>query len=243
MKTVFAGLGLLLAAAASGAAATNSRAPAEKPPLAHEMMGVANGCFVESIAFLDHWQEAFGTEAWAKMVQWGAKEDDEVVAGHAVAVCEARGKFWCWDINFGWKPLLIDANQRENIEAVAAPILARYPKISARFPLFRADFAQAPSSVPPLGQPAAENTAIRDASLVGERLARHRPVTVVRFTRAAGASEGAAAIFIYHGRYCIYVPEIGTTPFVRIRGSVDNLRLAQQALNKLVPGLTGLRKL
>src|SRR4051812_7325566 len=75
----------------------------QKPPLAHDMMGVANGCFVESIVFLDHWRETFGGESWARMVQWGAKEDAEVVAGHAVAVCEARGKFWCWDINFGWK--------------------------------------------------------------------------------------------------------------------------------------------
>jgi hypothetical protein len=241
MKILFTAWALF-AAMASGVAATSSRT-AEKPPLVHEMMGVANGCFVESIAFLDHWQETFGAETWAKMVQWGAKEDDELVAGHAVAVCETRGKFWCWDINFGWKPLPIEAHERENIDAVAASILARYPKISARFPLFRTDFAQAPAGAPPVGQPAEANTSIRDASLVGERLARHRPVTVVRFTRSSGESEGAAAIFMYHGRYCIYVPEIGTTPFVRIRGSVDNLRLAQQALNKLLPGITGLKKM
>ena len=35
----------------------------------------------------------------------------------------------------------------------------------------------------------------------------------------------------------------GTTPFVRIRGGVENLRLAQQALNRIVPGATGLKKL
>lgn len=217
-------------------------AKAEKPPLAHEMMGVANGCFVESIAFLDHWQEAFGAESWARMLQWGAKEDEELVAGHAVAVCEAKGKLWCWDINFGWKPVPGDAGQRENVEAVAASILARYPKVTARFPLFRVDFPQPPSASPPAAQPGAENPSVRDASLVGERLAKHRPVNVVRFTRSGGG-ESAAVIFTFNGRYCVYVPEVGTTPFVHVRGGVENLRLAQQALNRIAPGATALKKL
>jgi hypothetical protein len=240
MKLRSAVLGaLLLAGLGAARAATPATA---KPPLAHDMMGVANGCFVESIAFLDHWQDSFGADAWARMVQWGAKEDEELVAGHAVAVCQAKDKLWCWDINFGWKPLGIDPSQRENIDAVAAPILARYPKTTARFPIFRTDFAQAPAAAPPAGQPASPNPSVRDASIVGERLAKHRPVNALQFARADG-SEGAAVIFAYNGRYCIYVPELGTTPFVRIRGSVENLRLAQQALNRLVPGVTGLRKL
>jgi hypothetical protein len=227
------------------AATAIARGAADKPPLAHEMMGVANGCFVESVAFLDHWQDAFGTDAWARMLQWGAKEEDEVVAGHAVAVCEARGKLWCWDINFGWKPVAVDAAQREDAGVVARPIVARYPSVTARFPLYRSDFPQTPAAAAPVAQPAAENSSIRDATLVGERLARHRPVNVVRFDRPAGEgkSEGAAVVFMFHGRYCIYVPELGTTPFVRIRGSVENLRLLQQALNRLVPGVTGVRKL
>ena len=63
-----------------GSILVGSLRAAEKPPLPHEMMGVANGCFVESVVFLDHWHEVFGEEAWARMVQWGAKEDEEVVA-------------------------------------------------------------------------------------------------------------------------------------------------------------------
>jgi hypothetical protein len=230
--------GLFLATLAHGAGA-------EKPPLQHDMMSVANGCFVESVAFLDHWHEAFGGEAWARMLQWGAKEEDELVAGHAVAVCEARGKLWCWDINFGWKPVPVAAAQKENIDAVAKPVVARYPAVTARFPVYRFDFEQPPSAAAPPAQPAAENSAIRDASIVGERLARHRPVTVVRFARPAGSAteEGAAVIFNFHGRYCVYVPELGTTPFVHVRGSVENLRLAQQVLNRLMPGVTGVKKL
>src|ERR1043165_6382327 len=119
MKSAVRFLCVVLAATV---ASVRAAAPKEeKPPLAHEMMGVANGCFVESVEFLDHWRDTFGSDAWAKMVQWGAKEDDEVVAGHAVAVCQAKGKLWCWDINFGWKPLGIELAQRESDDAVAKP--------------------------------------------------------------------------------------------------------------------------
>ena len=218
----------------------------DRPPLAHELMGVANGCFVESVAFLDHWQEAFGAEPWARMLQWGAKADEEIVAGHAVAVCEARGKLWCWDINFGWTPLAIDPAQRENTELVAAPILAHYPKISARYPTFRYDFPQAPAASPPVAQPGAENASLRDASIVAERLARHRPVNLVRFKLPAEdggeAREGAAVVFLFNGRYCIYIPEFGTTPF-RARGGVENLRLIHELLRRELPGASELQKM
>jgi hypothetical protein len=217
---------------------------AEKAPLRHDMMGVANGCFVESVAFLDHWHETFGAEAWAKMVQWGAKEDEEVVTGHAVAVAETRGKLWCWDINFGWTQLAVDGAQRENVEVVAAPILAKYPKVSARFPTYRNDFAQSPSASPPVAKAADANASVRDASVVGERLAKHRPVNVVRFTYPENGEtkESAAAVFVFHGRYCVYVPEYGTVPF-RIRGSVENLRLVLDALRRMKPGAIGVKKL
>ncbi|MCX6956487.1 MAG: hypothetical protein NTV51_30510, partial [Verrucomicrobia bacterium] len=67
------------------AAAVLARA-AEKPPLPHAPMGVANGCFVESVALLDEWQEKVGTGSWSRLLRWGAKEEEEVVAGHAVAI-------------------------------------------------------------------------------------------------------------------------------------------------------------
>jgi len=219
-------------------------APAEKPPLTHAMMGVANGCFVETVAFLDHWQESVGPSAWARMMQWGAKEEDEVVAGHAVAVCEARGKLWCWDINFGWKPVPVDAAQRDAAEVVSASIVARYPRIAARFPAYRFDFPQNAAATAPVAQLASPNASVRDASLVGERLARRRPVNVVQFAYGAEGQrqESAAVVFVFHGRYCVYVPEFGTTPF-RARGSVENLRLIQQCLQRIAPGVGAVKKL
>ena len=219
-------------------------APAEKPPLQHTPMGVANGCFVETVAFLDHWQEVHGAESWVRLLQWGAREDEEVVMGHAVAVCEARSALWSWDINYGWTKLPVDPAQRETVEAVAAPVLKKYPRVTPRFPTYRHDFPQSPTASPPAAQLAQGNTALRDASLVGATLAKQRPVNVVRFSYGPEAQkrESAAAVFVFHGRYCIYVPEIGTVPF-RVRTTVENLRMIQDLLRRGLPGVTGVRKL
>lgn len=223
--------------------AASTLAAAEKPPLQHELMGVANGCFVETVVFLDHWRERFGAESWARMLQWGAKAEDEVVAGHAVGISLAHEQLWSWDINYGWTRLAVDPAQREDVAVVAAPVTAKYPRISPQYPLFRFDFPQ-PSSVVGPAQLAHENQSIRDATIVGERLARHRPVNVVRFSYLVGEERktSAAVIFIFHGRYCIYVPEYGTVPF-RVRGGVENLRLAQEALRRMLPGAGNVEKL
>ena len=108
--------------------------PAEKPPMQYAMMGVQNGCFVETVAFLDRWKETNSDESWARLLQWGAREDEEVVMGHAVAICDSRGALWCWDSNFGWAKLQVDAAQREDATVVAAPVLKRYPRVTARYP-------------------------------------------------------------------------------------------------------------
>lgn len=219
-------------------------APAEKPSLPHAMLGVANGCFVETVAFLDHWKQVNGAEAWARLLQWGAREEEETVMGHAVAICEARGALWSWDINYGWTKLPVDPAQREAAETVAVPVLKKYPKVTARFPTYRFDFPQPPPTAAPTAQPAQANASWRDASIAGARLATVRPVNVVRFTHGLGdvKHQSAAAVFLFHGRYCIYVPELGTVPF-RARGGVENLRLIQELLRRAFPGATDVRKL
>ncbi len=214
-----------------------------RPPLMHAPMGVAGGCFVESVALLDAWREARGAEAWARLLQWGAREDDEIVAGHAVAVCESGGVLWCWDVNFGWSKLPVECAQREEPAVIAAPILRKYPRIAASFPLYRHDFPQTPGAPEPAPAAIEAGAALRDARIVGARLAAARPVNVVRFTHGAGEEkrEGAAVVFVFHGRYCIYVPEAGTVPF-RVRGGVGNLRLVQDLLRRVLPGVSGVRK-
>jgi hypothetical protein len=206
-------------------------------------MGVAGGCFVETVALLDAWRDAKGPDAWARLLQWGAREDDEIVAGHAVAVCEAGGALWCWDVNFGWSRLPVDATQRDEAASIALPILRKYPRIAASFPLYRHDFPQSPGAIAPMPAAIETGAALRDARIVGARLAAARPVNVVRFTHGAENErrEGAATVFVFHGRYCIYVPEAGTVPF-RVRGGVENLRLIQEALRRVLPGVSGVRK-
>ena len=219
-------------------------APAEQPPLQHAMLGVRNGCFVETVALLDHWKETLGADAWARLLQWGAREDEENVIGHAVAICEVRGALWSWDSNFGWAKLPVGIAEREKVELVAEPVLKRYPRVSARFPAYRFDFPQNPASAVPTPQLTNSNPAIRDVSIVGARLAQRRPVNVVRFSYGADDAkrESAAAVFVFHGRYCVYVPELGTIPF-RVRGDVGNLRLIQELLRRGLPGVSGLTKM
>lgn len=164
--------------------------------------------------------------------------------GHAVAICEVRGALWSWDINFGWSKLPTAVSEREDTAIVAAPVLQRYPRTTARYPTYRYDFKQSPSATPPIAQPAHANASFRDASIVGATLARHRPVNVVRFSHGASETktESAAAVFVFHGRYCVYVPEAGTVPF-RVRGDVANLRLIQQLLRRVFPGVGAVTKL
>ena len=208
------------------------------------MIGVANGCFVETVAFLDHWRDVKGADAWARLLQWGAREEDEVVMGHAVAICDAGGTLWSWDINHGWAKLPLQVAQKEDVAAVAVPVLKKYPKVSAQFPTYRFDFPQ-PSGAPPQGDAVTTtNPSLRDATLVGTQLARHRPVNVVRFTFPVGEEkhESAAVVFLFHGRYCVYVPELGTVPF-RVRAGVENLRVIQELLRRAFPGAGDLKKM
>jgi hypothetical protein len=164
--------------------------------------------------------------------------------GHAVAICESRGALWCWDSKLGWSKLQLEVAQRDNPAVVAAPILKRYPRITARFPTYRFDFPQVAKAVAPEAQLTATNTAVRDASIVGAQLAKKRPVNVVRFSYGPedAKQESAAAVFVFHGRYCIYMPEVGTVPF-RVRGDVANLRLIQELLRRGFPGVMGVKKL
>ncbi len=206
---------------------------AETPPLAHPAMGVPNGCFVETVALLDDFADSAGASAWARMLQWGATEQDEVVAGHAVAVVEAKGKLWCWDVNFGWSALSITPAQKEDAAIVAVPLTARYPAISPKWPSYRFDFPQAATAAVKLPT-AAEGP----AKTVAARLSKHRPVNLVEFSfmENGATRKGAAVVFMFHGRYCIYAPEKGTVPFLRGPGGIQALPTIYACLRRMYTG-------
>jgi len=220
---------------------------AEKPPLRYVPMGVANGCFVESVVFYDTLLDTFGADAWCRVLQWGAKEDEEIVAGHAVAVFEQQGRLWCWDMNRGFTALSVEPAQREDVEKVAAPILTKYPRITAFFPLYRYDFPQTPDPAPPDENRAVIQTDLvfRDALLAGARLAKHRTVNVVQFSFMENGEtrQSAATVFVFNGRLCIYFPERGTVPFRSRALAVQNLRLIQEAIRQQYRGAQSVKPL
>ncbi len=211
---------------------------APKPPFTHTPLNVANGCFVESVAFYDECMEKNGASAWCRLLQWGAKEEEEVVAGHAVAVLESGGRLWSWDVNFGFSPLDIDPAKRDDAVLLSAPLIARYPKISAQYPLYRLDFSQTPEDPPPVELDPTNELGLRDASRVAARLARHRPVRLVQFTwlKDGTTVPGAACAFVFNGRLCVYVPAFGTIPFHVPALTAANLHQLQELLKRICPG-------
>ena len=226
---------------AVGGAAAPRASGGEPPPVRYRAMGVANGCFVESVACYDAYRERFGEGGWARVLQWGAREDEVMVAGHAVAVFETAGVLWCWDVNFGWAPLAVPPGERENAPVVAAPIVANYPRVTALYPILWDGGAQEPEAGPP-GAAAADAEGARYARVVAERLARHRPVNLVEFTLPGDgdARIREAVVFVFGGRMCVYAPESGTTLF-RARSSVWNVRLTQEMVRRLFPGAERIR--
>ncbi len=213
-------------------------------PLPYARIGVANGCFVESVAFGDELRTRFGDAVWYRLLQWGAKEDDEVVAGHAVTVFEHHGKLWSYDINYGFTLLAVGPAERENVSAVAAQATAPYlSKITPRYPLYREDFPSAPDPTPPEALAEVEERDVRDAARVAARLALHRNVAFMDFLYPKNGvmTRGAAVAFVFNGRLCVYSPPAGTVPF-RVKAiNVENIRQLQEVLRRIYPGLTNLR--
>jgi hypothetical protein len=213
-------------------------------PFPHVRIGVANGCFVESVALGDELRGRLGPAGWYRLLQWGAKEADEVVAGHAVMIFEYRGQLWCYDINRGYTQLDLPAAGRENVELVAAQATRPYlDKIVPRYPLYRRDFPQEPDANPPVPSAGMQEKEIRDATLVAVRLAAFRPVTLVEFDYPKeGAKRHAAAVaFVYGGRLCIYTSAGGTVPFRAQALSVQNIRQLQELLRRMHPGAVNLK--
>ena len=241
MKLFFQALGVAVLALAA------SRAPAAavKPPFIYEPLGVANGCFVESVCFYDHYQELFGSDQWIRVLRWGAKEGETLTDGHAVAVFELEGRLWAWDINFGFLPLDVPLDAREDIARVTPPILAKYPGIVPQYPLYFLDLKQPPETHAPEVMSTNENLAFRDATVAAARLAEHRPVNVVQFSYVENGEtkQSVAAVFIFGSRVCVYFPERGTYPFILAQRSILNLWQLRYAFERVYPGASSLKSL
>lgn len=218
--------------------------PAGPGPFPYARMGAANGCFVESVAFGDMLRVKLGEGGWYRLLQWGAKEADEVVAGHAVVVFEHQGALWSYDINHGFNRLEVPTAEKDDVARVAEEVTAPYrEKITPRYPVYRQDFPQEADPAPPVPDDGADEREVRDAVVVAVRLAARRPVKLVEFDYPKdGVLRRAAAVaFVYNGRLCVYTPTGGTVPFKARALSVENLRQLQELLRRMHPGATNLK--
>lgn len=214
-------------------------------PLSLRAHGRGQRLFVESVAFGDDLRTRFGDDVWYRLLQWGAKDADEVVAGHAVMVFAHRGKLWSYDINHGFTALAVPVAQRDDLDAVAKQVTAPYAgKITPRYPIYREDFVQKADQSPPAVFADVEEREMCDAGVVAARLAKARPVALIEFTYPKNdeTKRGAATAFLYNGRLCIYTADSGTVPF-RVRAqSLDNLRQMQELLRRIYPGASNLKR-
>lgn len=232
--------GVFLAAMMAWVALSLSAASA---PFPYARIGVANGCFVESVAFGDELRTRFGNEVWYRVLQWGAKEADEVVAGHAVVVFEYNAQLWSYDINHGITVLGVPVERRADLAQVAKLVTAPYiDKIVPRYPIYREDFPQEPDPTPPAAFDGVEERDLRDAGLVAARLAKRRPVALIKFVypKDGETRRGAAVAFVCSGRLCVYSPPHGTVPFRVSALSVRNVRQLQELLRRMYPGASRL---
>jgi len=241
-----ADLAIIMVLAVAGSVAVPRAAHAqtrERPPVHYEPMRVANGCFVESVACFDLFRESAGEDAWARVLQWGAQDAEVMVAGHAVAIVESSDRLWCFDINHGWSPLPVDPVQRDAAEAVAAPVISKYPRITAFYPVLWSDSVQPPGT--PYSEPASSEEVAHDAGLVAARLSRHRPVNLVEFSVPENGESrtSEAVVFVFGGRMCVYAPEKGTVIFRAPRTTVGNIRLVQEMLRRMFSGPERVRTL
>lgn len=213
-------------------------------PFPYTRIGAPNGCFVESVAFGDELRTRFDGAVWYRLLQWGAKDGDEVVAGHAVVVFENAGRLWSYDINHGFTPLDVPPLKRDDVPAVAKQATAPYlDKITPTYPIYREDFAQPPDPKPPAPFDDVEAADFRDAGRVAARLALHRTVKMLEFTYPKDdvPTRGVAVAFVFNGRVCIYTPGNGTVPFRVTAITVENLRQLQELLRRIYPGASNLK--
>lgn len=242
-----AGLSRWLRCAAGMAAAilvATSVVRAGPGPFPYARIGVANGCFVESVIFGDELRARFGGDAWYRLLQWGAQEADEVVAGHAVVVFAHRDRLWCYDVNYGFTPLDLPVAQRDDLAAVTKLATTPYlSKTKPYFPVYREDYPQDPDPAPPAPVDGVEERDLRDAALAAARLAAHRKVKLVEFTypKEGETRHGAAVAFVFNGRVCVYSPTAGTVPFRVTAITVENLRQLQELLRRIYPGAGNLQ--
>jgi hypothetical protein len=221
---------------------TDSPAPASpiergSPPFPYQPLGVSYGDFVETVCFYDRCREVLGPESWVRILRWDSNR-------MAVTVFEQRQHLWVWSVRFGYRPLDVPLEAREDIERVSKAAWVGNQAPAPQGPHYWSEPPQQPETNLPTVQDTNDDLVVRDATIAGARLGAHRPVNVVQFSYGGGAQQGAAVVFIFDGQIFIYFPDRGTSHVV---GSgpraILNLRALQYEINQLFPGTSSLKSL
>ncbi len=206
-----------------------------KAPFRYEPMRVRNGCFVESVRVYDEYLMRFGKEPdhWVRVLQWRNHINDmELGLGHAVTVFTWRDAVWTFDINHAFTRLQVPVDRRADITDVTPEIFARYEKDRPVLPTYRQDGFQKEFQKVPEYLFYHKNPDVREATKVASELGRFRPVKVLEFKYEdrGQIKTGAAAVFVFGNRPCLYMPSKGTqVGRVRVT-SIDDLRLLERLL-------------
>ncbi len=217
---------LLMSSCAAGPAPksrVDQRAPATlsdsgepiKAPFRYEPMYVRNGCFVESVRVYDDYLSRFANQEdrWVRVLQWRNRiSDTELGLGHAVTVFSWKGHLWTFDINHAFTRLAVPNERRADITDVTPEVLARYEKDRPVLPTYRQDGFQKDFRKVPEYLFYHKNPDIREATRVASELGRYRPVRVLEFKYVdrGKTKTGAAAVFVFGNRPCLYMPSKGT---------------------------------
>jgi hypothetical protein len=221
--------------------------PKVKPPIAYEPLVVRNSCFVESVHLYDRYRakHAAAEGSWVRVLQWGNQDDDfNIGSGHAIALLVVKGQLWAYDVSFGFFPVDVPVDRRADLSDVSPKIFSRYPQFRPVFATYRDDYPQRSPPKRPKFLFYHPNADVRDATRVASELGRTRPVKVVEFnyTENGQALEGAAAVFVFGGRLCIYFPRLGTQISRVLTYNVDDLERVRRVVSRLYPTATNLRE-
>ena len=217
-----------------------------RAPFYYEPLNVRNGCFVESVRVYDQYlsRHLGGDRPWVKVLQWGSRESDTKVGlGHAVAIFVWRDDVWTYDINHAFTRLAVPVGRRADLTDVTPEIFARYPKQQPVLARYWEDGFQHERTEVPEYLFYHANQEVREATRVASELGRFRPVRVLAFQYTEGGKlkNGAAAVFLFGNRICIYFPAKGTQIGLRRETSADDLRLLGLMLKQQYPDATDVK--
>ena len=247
-----------LCAAAAGFAPPGARAqlkPAPVLPVAplvkpfhYAPLGVRNSCLVESVRFYDAFRgpSLGGTDGWVRVLQWGneAGNPRHIPMGHAVAVCLVRDELWMYDVNFGFVPLRAPVAKRDDLAEVGSEILAKYRLSKPAFVVYHQDSLPVSRQSPNKFAYMSGNADVREATRVASEIGRGRATRVVAFAyhddQTDRAQTGAAALFEFNRKLCIYFPSQGTLMTDLHADSFEDVRKVASVVRQVYPGATGI---